>query len=83
MATKAGGRDARRMRDRRRQLKETQEEAAAAIGVSLSTYQRWERAEQVPHLRSQRRIAQHFKVPIDQIDIWFPQDHDYLAEERA
>lgn len=59
------------MRRRRQQLKQTQEEVAAAIGVSLSTYQRWERGEQTPHLRTQKRIANHFHVKIHQVDEWF------------
>jgi transcriptional regulator with XRE-family HTH domain len=61
------------MRARRIQLKQTQEEVAAAINVSLSSYQRWERAAQIPHLRSQRRIADHLDVPYAVLNRWFGQ----------
>jgi DNA-binding XRE family transcriptional regulator len=59
------------MAGRRRQLMQTQEEAAAALAVSLSTYQRWERSEQVPHLPAQRRLAAHFTVPYAVLTRWF------------
>ncbi|MBC8093862.1 MAG: helix-turn-helix transcriptional regulator [Pseudonocardia sp.] len=64
------------MRRRRHQLKETQEEAAAAIGVALSSVQRWELGRQRPHLRTQKRIATHFRVPLRTVDQWFCGDHD-------
>jgi transcriptional regulator with XRE-family HTH domain len=62
------------LRARRRQLKQTQEETAAAVSVSLSTYQRWERGEQTPNLRGQRRLAAHLNVPFTALDRWFPTD---------
>jgi DNA-binding XRE family transcriptional regulator len=80
-ATRGGSRTGARavapaasLRERRYQLKRTQEEAAAGIGVSLSTYQRWERGEQTPHLRAQRRLADYLGVDFAAVDRWFPAD---------
>jgi DNA-binding XRE family transcriptional regulator len=59
------------LRAHRRQLRLTQEEAAAAIGCSLSTYQRWERGEQTPRLRAQRAIATAFDATCHELGQWF------------
>jgi transcriptional regulator with XRE-family HTH domain len=74
---------ARTLRERRRQLKQTQEEAAAALGVSLSTYQRWERAAQHPHLPAQRRLAAHFGVDYADLDRWFPAAQPVPPEQAS
>jgi DNA-binding XRE family transcriptional regulator len=59
------------MAARRRQLRQTQEETAIALEVSLSTYQRWERGEQAPRMSAQRRLAEYFAIPYEVLNRWF------------
>lgn len=40
----------------------TQEEAAAATGVTLRAWQRWERSQSEPYFRNLRQVADFFGV---------------------
>ena len=66
MATRPEG-----LRDRRDQLGHTQETAAEALGVAVSTYKCWEQGLRTPRGASRRKIAQTFKVSLMEVAHWF------------
>jgi transcriptional regulator with XRE-family HTH domain len=47
-----------------------QEDAAEAVGVSPSTWARWERGERDIRTRHRARLAEVFGVPLDEVDRW-------------
>ena len=54
-----------RMRVLRKEKKETQKQVAAAIGVSITQMQRFERGEQKPGFDNLWKLADHFQVTVD------------------
>ena len=54
-----------RMRVLRKEKKETQKQVAAAIGVSITQMQRFERGEQKPGFDNLWKLADHFQVTMD------------------
>mgnify|MGYP002802555128 FL=1 len=49
----------------RRRNGETQETAAAAIGIAKSSFAKYERGEREPSFYVLQRIVEHYKVPIE------------------
>lgn len=49
----------------RRRNGETQETAAAAIGIAKSSFAKYERGEHEPSFYVLQRIVEHYKVPIE------------------
>ena len=58
---------AEHLRELRVDKRWTQEVAAAEIGVSLRTYQGWEKGERVPRLRNLDAICNAFGIPVSSI----------------
>lgn len=56
---------ATRLRDLRRQHKETQQELAAVLGISKSSVNMYERGEREPGFGILERLADHYNVSID------------------
>ena len=54
-----------RLRELRKEKKETQVQVAEAIGVAESHYQRFERGANLPNLENVWKLADHFGVTID------------------
>lgn len=54
-----------RLRQLRKEKKETQAQVAAAIGVQARHYQRFELGENLPGYANLVALADHFKVTLD------------------
>ncbi|MBC8093005.1 MAG: helix-turn-helix domain-containing protein [Pseudonocardia sp.] len=65
-------RSAMSLQAHRRLLGLSQRELADRLWVSLSTYQRWERGESVPHPRLRPGLAAVCGVSSDVVRVWFP-----------
>ncbi|MEV4471244.1 helix-turn-helix transcriptional regulator [Nonomuraea sp. NPDC049504] len=52
----------------------TQEEAAELVGVSVTTWSRWERAEQSMRPAYRMRIARAWQVPVEEVERWLVTD---------
>ena len=54
-----------RLREARKDAKETQQVAADAFGISLRGYCRWEKGEREPNYSTLVSIAEHYSVSTD------------------
>ncbi len=54
-----------RLKELRREKKETQVQVAAAIGVTEQYYQKLEYGENLPGIENTWKLADHFKVSMD------------------
>ncbi|WP_146607932.1 helix-turn-helix domain-containing protein, partial [Spongiactinospora gelatinilytica] len=68
------------LRRARRRLGMTQEEAAEALWVSMTTWSRWERGIQGVRPVYRARMAQVFDVPAAEIEHWLDGDTDYSSK---
>ena len=69
---------AKRIKERRKSLKYTQEQFAELLGIATSSYTRIENAFQKPSLDTVIKIAEHLKTTIDYIVLG--KNNDLVAE---
>ena len=65
MAERGASRLPRRLRELRKEKKETQAQVAAATGMAYRQYQRFEAGEQKPGFDNFCALADHFGVSLD------------------
>lgn len=51
----------------RRRYKWTEEHISEMVGVDIRTYRRWERGDQVPHLRALRKLCEAFSASVEEL----------------
>ena len=68
---------ATRLRDLRKQHKETQQELAAVLGVSKSSINMYERGEREPGFEILEKLADHFNVSLDYL---MGIDYDWISD---
>ena len=70
------------IRVRRYKKKLTQEELGRIINVRTATVNWIENGRSVPNLRIAMRLARFFKVPVEELFIWEPEDEEDDPEDN-
>lgn len=70
-----------RLRVVRAASKQKQAVVAAAVGVDVGTYSRWERGEKIPRAAEIARLARHFAVTTDHLLLGEPMPNEAIPLE--
>jgi transcriptional regulator with XRE-family HTH domain len=71
------------LRQRREELGLTQEDIAARLGVSTTTYRNWERGTFLPRIGHRPHIARQLDVAVEEVATWFGTTNDRVSAPRG